>query len=214
MSSEKRVKLYKNSERDKPEVRKSYVPQYQIMGVEPEEFVSSSNKVLGPTPKRQPVVEDTLRTRASKLMQPYAKMVASPIGHGRGLVPNVGNNMEHTWSSVDGEIVDDLSETFEKLESDEMMIDNNDVMTPEALGIKNNQEQIVKPQLSNILNEGYSLFVLGDFVSSGSLEEIQEQVKMLVFGEHYLYESELISVDNISVFKIEKVKIKVGVFLE
>lgn len=208
-----KVKFYKNSERNKPEVRKAYVPQYQVMGVEPEEFMSSSQKD-GAVPKKAVSLNET-RTHV-KTVQPYAKMVPSPIGRGRGLVPNVGNNMEHTWSSVDGEIIDDISEDFTVIDNDQQMIDNNDIVTPQALGMQDVLEQTMDDESvkSSLPEEGYSLFVLGSFVSSGPLDLIQDQVRELVFGEHPSFNNKPVAVEDIFVFKIQRVKIKVGVFLE
>lgn len=209
-----KVKFYKNSERNKPEVRKAYVPQYQVMGVEPEEFISPSQK-KDSTITKKPVSLHEARTHV-KTVQPYAKMVQSPIGHGRGLVPNVGNNMEHTWSSVDGEIIDNISDDFTIIDNDQQMIDNNEIVTSQALGIKENLEQTMNNEImkSSLPEEGYSLFVLGNFVASGSLELIQNQVRELVFGEHASFLNKPVAIEDIVVFKIQQVKIKVGVFLE
>ena len=59
--------------------------------------------------KPQPLPKDNPRAKRPLIRpQPYAEAVPSPVGRGRGLLPNVGNNLEQTWSGVDGEIVDDL----------------------------------------------------------------------------------------------------------
>jgi hypothetical protein len=107
--TDSKVKLYKNPARSKPEPRKVYTPQYQVMGVEPEEFKSAVAPANHIIVARSPQTADNPRTRTPGMRQPYAETVTSPIGRGRGPVPNVGNNMEHTWSSVDVEIVDDIS---------------------------------------------------------------------------------------------------------
>jgi hypothetical protein len=209
-----KVKFYKNSERNKPEVRKAYVPQYQVIGVEPEEFMSPSQKDSTP-PKKAVSLHET-RTHV-KTVQPYAKMVPSPIGRGRGLVPNVGNNMEHTWSSVDGEIIDNISDDFTAIiDNDQQMIDNNEVVTPQALGVQDNLEQTMNDDSvqSSLPEEGYSLFVLGNFIAAGPLDLIQDQVRELVFGEHRSFLNKPVAIEDIVVFKIQRVKIKVGVFLE
>lgn len=201
-----KVKFYKNSDRNNLEVRKPYVSQYQILGVEPEEFIPSTQK------KNE---SPDLHKSGAKIVQPYAKIIPSPIGRGRGLVPNVGNNMEHTWSSVDGEIVNDLTDEFDHIDINHNMIDNNDVVTSQALGISDS----LRKQTTNIMTksfpeEGYSLFVFENFISSDTLEKIQEQVRLLVFGEHPLFMNKPVLVEDIFVFKIDRVKIKVGVFLE
>jgi len=122
------VKIYKN--RDRKNVSsdyKPYVPQYQIEGKDPHKHNSAvvpfNSKVARPSPVNP-------REKRPPFRQPYAVATPSPVG--RGPVPNVGNNMEHTWSSVDGEVVDDLS--GEIASPDEPMIDNNDFVSEEAMG--------------------------------------------------------------------------------
>jgi len=197
-----KVKFFKNSERNKPEVKKSYVPQYQIMGIEPEDFAPSLSSI-----------KDNIK----KSVMLETKTSQSTIERGRGLVPNVGNNMEHTWSSVDGNIIDDISDSSDSsviIDTNHSMIDNNDTMTAQALGINDNLlEQTANTMEKNILQEGYSLFVQNSFLTSGSLEKIQDQVKLLVFGDHPSFNVP-IPTDDILVYKIERIKIKIGVFLE
>lgn len=126
-----KVKVYKNPDRNKAAPYKPYVPQYQVHGVEPEEYrgavVPSGVKIARPS------ADNPREGKRPSLRQPYADVtITSPIGRGRGPVPNVGNNMEHTWSSVDGGIVDDL--TDEEIDPNQMMVDNNDYVSDAALG--------------------------------------------------------------------------------
>lgn len=236
MSNEK-VRLYKNPDRSKVETRKTYTPQYQVMGVEPDELKSAiapSNNVA----VKPPVTADNPRIRQPGIRQPYAETVTSPIGRGRGLVPNVGNNMEHTWSSVDGELVDDISEP----NPDQPMIDNNDYVSNAALGLPEDefiesheelpsldevktpskkkfvQEEAatdpndLMPIIGNLEEKDYLLIVDGVAICTGSSEAIQEQARLLVFGEHEMCDGNSIPVDDIIV--IRRVSIKVGLFLE
>ncbi len=231
-----KVKVYKNPDRNKPAPYKPYVPQYQVHGVEPEEYrgavVPGGTKVARPS-------ADNPRLKRPALRQPYASPGVSPIGRGRGPVPNVGNNMEHTWSSVDGEIVDDL--TGEQLDSDQTMIDNNDFVTEAALGFQNGPtaddirpqydayppqalEQEVQavrqpadpedllPVLTDLDDESYLLIVSGVPICSGPKEEIEDQARALVFGEHEMCDGNPVPVDDIIILK--RVKVKVGLFLE
>lgn len=128
MSDTPKVKVYPHIDRNKAEPYKPYVPQYQVEGVEPQEYrgavVPNGVKIAGPT------VTNPREGKRPTLRQPYASTTPSPVG--RGPVPNVGNNMEHTWPSVDGEIVDDLS--GQGLDPNQEMIDNNEFMTDQALG--------------------------------------------------------------------------------
>lgn len=230
--SDEKIKIYKNKERGKTEVRKNYVPQYQMMGIEPEEIKSAV--VPGArVSESQPITNDNPRTRRVGIRQPYADPVPSPVGGSRGPVPNVGNNMEHMWSSVDGEIIDDLD-----VDSDRPMVDNNDYVSDEALGLPQRPpsreelpslDEMIHPPVRKFveetvdaddansviskLSEGdYLLMVGGVSVCSGPAEEVQEQARLLVFGDHELCDGNPIPVDDIVVIK--RVPIKIGLFLE
>lgn len=233
--SNRNVKVYKNSERESPEVAKKYIPQYQLRGIEPEEFVSAvvpdhvlikqSATKLPPTNPRAP---------RPSIRQPYAKIIPSPVGRGRGPVPNVGNNMEHTWSSVDGELIDDLSDDSSFINE---LIDNNEFVTDQSLGLSTNhtekvtvpspskpfmtekdlQEVIKDTDLStlsqvHIENDEYILLVSGVVFNVGSLSVIQDETRSLIFGEHEICDGNPVPVDDLLILK--KVKIKIGVFLD
>lgn len=232
-----KVKIYKNAERDKPETYKPYVPQYQVMGVEPMEY--KSPLIVGNNiPKPSPGSTDNPREpRPHMRQQAYAEAVPSPIGRGKGPIPNVGNNMEQTWSGVDGEIVDDISNS---LDHNHKMIDNNEFVNANTLGLTDNeyleekilprnneaatnsflsenalQKALKEDKLSNIFKEleedEYCILVAGTPICSGPSDYVQEQTRALVFGEHELYSGNPISTDDIVVIK--RVSIKVGVFL-
>jgi len=128
-----KMKIYKNPERKGADTYKPYVPQYEVEGVTPSIYKSTvapgSQMIAGPSG----LPLDNPRVKRPSLRQPYAETTQSPIGRGRGPVPNVGNNMEHTWSSVDGEIIDDLEVSDQNHE----MIDNNEFVTNAALGYQN-----------------------------------------------------------------------------
>ena len=223
--SQSKIKLYKNSERAKTEVYKPYVPQYQQMGLEPEEFKSPT--LTAPVMVAASNV-DNPRVRKVGLRQPYAEASQSPIGRGRGPIPNVGNNMEQTWSSIDGDIVDDLEQNV----SSGQYIDNNDYVTEAALGQSTNttKHQQAAParapqpissnksldDLDSIvqdLSEGaYLLIVNSVAICSGPLEEIQEQARAIVFGEHELCDGVPIPADQLLILK--RISIKMGLFLE
>ena len=134
------------------------------------------------------------------------------------------------------------------------MIDNNDYVSEEALGLSsdevfirasNAQQQLqqtnipAQPMLSRqavatapqpqqpaqelsndqclpsilqqIDEDDYILLVNGECLCSGPSEDIQEQARLLVFGEHELCNGEPIPVSSIVVLK--RVAIKVGLFL-
>jgi hypothetical protein len=123
------AKFYRNKLRNDPEQpQERYVPNYQLMGIDPEELRSAqAGEVQSPAARGG---ARPLPVRIHRYVnQPYAETVESPIGPGNP-VPNVGNNMEHTWASVDGEIVDDL-DTDPNASAG--FIDNNDYVTEKAL---------------------------------------------------------------------------------
>jgi hypothetical protein len=224
-----KIKTYPNPDRNKQTIIKPYVPQYQVWGVEPEEFKSAvvpMNHPVGQVSTNNP------RMRRPAIRQPYAETIPSPVGRGRGPIPNVGNNIEHTWSGVDGDIVDDLN--GQVIDPNHPMIDNNDFVSAEALGLPPDSEElpvldeVAHPQpkqftasqsqndntmsiLQDMDEEAYLLIVDGVAICSAPLEEIEEQARALVFGEHELCGGNPIPVDDIIVLK--KVSIKVGLFL-
>jgi len=200
MSDENDAKIYKNPDRNKKETYKKYVPQYQILGIEPEEVKSSVIDNLQIT-KTQDLPLTNPRAKRLPVRQPYAEVSKNPIGRGKDIVPNIGNNMEHTWSSVDGEIIDDLS-----VDNTQNIIDNNDYVTDQAL---NEQAKIDENQT---YDGEYFLLVNSEIISIGSFEEIQQEVKEVLFGEHKKFPGQSLPLDDIMVLK--KIKIKMGVFLE
>ncbi len=204
--SQGKVKLYKNSERNSDAVYKPYVPQYQILGIEPEEHKSatlpagalvSQGSDVNPRDKknviRQDMPEKTLMSKSS--------------------IPNVGHSRDYTWSGVDNEIVNDL----EDVEVMSSMIDNNDYMSDQALGLNSsnssNSSNVTSEvsDVSQIPEEEYALIVNNTIVCCGDLKMVEGQVKDLVFGEHPLCGGDPIPVQELIVLK--RVAIKIGVFL-
>lgn len=238
--TDRKVQLIKNPERNKPAVHKPYVPQYQVHGKEPQEYqggaVVPGHQMARPTP----LPNDNPRAKRVPIRQPYAEAAPSPIGRGRGPIPNVGNNMEQTWSSVDGELIDDLTEASD-IDQNQQMIDNNEYVSGAALGFQNGitaadispNYQVFGPQaieqeveathypadpndllpvLTALDNDAYLLIVGGVPVCSGPKDEIEDQAQALVFGEHELSDGNPVPVDDIVILK--RVKVRVGLFLE
>lgn len=192
MMDNKRIKLYKNQNRNIPETYERYVPQYQLLGVEPEPYRSAI------VPPNTPVIkpnEAAARNRSTSIRQPEQD------------VP------QQTWSSVDNVIVDDVFD-----EENYQVIDNNEFYTAEALGISNDVSDLSGNQSSNLLDvvqdleiDSFLLLVRGEPICSGPLEEIEDQTRALIFGEHDLCNGEPIPEEDLIVLK--KTRIKVGVFL-
>jgi hypothetical protein len=239
MSNNGKIKVYKNPARNSVDQNnKPYVPQYQLMGVEPEEYKSPVASGYHIAVQKTPNSDNEIRGKRPAIRQPYAEAVPSPVGRGRGLLPNVGNNMEQTWSSVDSEIIDNISD----VDLNQPLIDNNEFVTAEALNISENdvqylnednnqplneqekyfltkndlQNHLTNEDLPNILKEleedNYLILVSGSVICYGSLEEVEEEATKLVFGEHQLFLGNPISADDILIIK--RIKLKVGVFLE
>lgn len=222
MSNSGKVKFFRNKERSvKAAQPQPYVPNYQVLGVEPQEYKSAMVPVG--VPQAIPSTSNPRLPRPA-IRQPYATTPTTFVGRGRDVIPNVGNNVEHTWSSVDGEIIDDVS-----LDSNHPMVDNNEFVTSAALtspephsylnqqSLQEDEEVVQEPsELLDVLESleisSYLLLVKGVSICSGPIEEIEDQVQALVFGDHELCDGEPVQEDDIMVFK--KLKVKVGVTLE
>lgn len=199
-----------------------YVPNYKQLNITPNQMSPSNGAqfVVSTGSKQNPRERVVPRTRAI----PFAEVVIEdkfPIG--TGPVPNIGNNIEHTWAGVDGEVVDDIG----LYEGSQEMIDNNDFVeidepTPShkkiAESLKQQQEQedvSAFEGMDSFVNtkklDEYTLLIFGEFYSSGSLEEIQREVADILYEQHPLCKHAKITLDDITVLK--KVAIKFGVFI-
>lgn len=227
-----KTKLYKNPDRAQPQTYKPYVPAYQIHGLEPKEIASGHiPEAQQQLTKHAPVISrDNPRVRptpAFRVNVPFAtaEAVTSPIG--MGSLPNVGNNMETTWVSVDGENLHQA-----KLDPNHPMIDNND---DDEINYKDIPEQVREapaqvdmselsdeqddveveykaPSTLNLAQDEYVIVFANSIICMGTLDVVQEEVRALIFGEHKLNKTNDINPDDIIVLK--RVKIKIGVFLE
>lgn len=221
--------FFKNPQRAQTKKFQPYTPQYVLRGLEPEVIASATvpetfERVQ--TTRHAPVVSyDNPRTRPTPTVVrniPFAEIPSGPSPIGDGPLPNIGNNVENTWASVDGDVFDDISEeavSVRKLDPNQKMIDNNFndprvyKNTPSKLRPNSVYNKVVTPvSVKHVTDFDYVLMVDGEVLSTGFLEEIQEEVRSLIYGEHYLCESANITPDDIIVLK--KVKIKVGVFIE
>lgn len=196
----KNIKVYKNQNRNIKETYEAPVPQYQSLGVEPIEYKSSI------VPPNTPVIKPN--EAANRNRQPAVRqevVQAYPV-----VLPDIKNTAP-TWSSLDGDIVDDV---FENQENNQI-IDNNDFYTDKAFGYQSDGDQLSSNDLLSVVNEldtdSYLLLVRGEPICSGPLQEIEEQTKTLIFGDHELSGGEPMPEEDLIVLK--KVKIKVGVFL-
>jgi hypothetical protein len=154
MSNNIKVRVYKNPARKIVEAHKPYVPQYQLMGVDPDPYKSPLAPGYPVPMSKTPLDENNTRRTRAAIRQPYAETVSSPVGRGRGPLPNVGNNIEQTWSGVDGEIIDDVG-----LDPNHPMVDNNEFVSAQTLGVPEEyEEEEVLPTLDEIKNPPRKLF--------------------------------------------------------
>lgn len=190
-----KLNYIKNKNRAVKENIPKYTPNYQSMDLEPMEYKS------GLVPSNQPVMAPNLRVKRG-LNQPYAKQVSVK----QNTLPNTGNNMEHSWSSVDGEVIGEDGNTINGFfDPNQPIVDNND--------FSENTES--SSDLLNVIKEidddSYLLIVKNIPICSGPSDEIRDQVQALVLGEHELCQGEPMNEDNILVLK--KISIRVGVTL-
>ena len=231
MSNDK-VKVYKNPARSKNNegvVRQPYVPQYQVLGLDPKEHESRTlpaNVLI----TRGSSSDDNPRIRRPSVRLPYAEVADTFLSIGNDPIPNVGNNIEQTWSAIDGEIIDDISGEVVPAPISEL-IDNNDYV---SMGEIQDNEKVVSDDnrpfitkdvevieavegdvddsLLNVPDDQYILILKGKIVHIGSKKEVENLVSAMVFGELPAPNNESVPVEDIIVLK--KIKIKVGLFLE
>lgn len=189
MSTNGKIKVYKNPARNRPEALKPYVPQYQLRGVEPEEYKSPVAPGYHIAVQRTPNNTDGIRGQRPAIRQPYAEAVPSPVGRGRGPLPNVGNNLEQTWSSVDSEIVDDIS----GVDPDHPMVDNNDFVSAEALGVPEEVQEelpaldeVAHPPHKQFTEEEPKSFLTEDVLQNALTSEYLSEVIKQLDEEEYL----------------------------
>lgn len=207
MVSPKDKFVIKNPARNIPDKKQNYIPQYQVLGIEPTEYVSP------PLPKNILISKgapENPRLPRAAVRQPYAEIAPSPLG--KDPLPNIGNNVEHTWSSVDGEIIDDISE-LDGLDPEAAMIDNNDFVSGY---IESSRESVsdfsqLMDGMRNIEDHECVVFVKGIWAYSGPQNVIEEAVQAMIFGDDEICEGKPIPVEDILV--LHKLPIKVGVFL-
>ncbi len=178
-----------------------YVPNYKKMGISPEISNIENNNFNLKTDSQF----DNKRVRNNGIALsknvPYAE--ASESVHIQ-YVPNIGNNIEHTWVGVDGNVIDDLN----------MNSDTDDYVT-----VSDNEVELIDRKISTSNTSSsdkdigdYVVIYEGNIISSGSLDVVQKDVRDLIFGEHELSKDLSIEAEDLIVLK--KISIKVGVFLE
>lgn len=205
--SQGKVIFYKNKERAKStEVHKNYVPQYQSLGIEPEKIKSAT------VPEGTPIAKnnsDNPRVKNIGMQQPLLKKdIKNTTEVIVNTIPTVGHNRDYTWSGVDNQLIDDL-----EVDPNYTMIDNNDYVTDDALGVSFTKEKNnIVDSLYKLQEQSYILLVQDAIICEGTLETVQQTAKDLVFGDHEICDGQPVPVNDIIVLK--KVAVKIGLFLE
>jgi hypothetical protein len=195
----KGIKIYKNKLRNNSELVQPYVPQYQILGIEPQEYRG------GDVPVNTPIAIPS--EAANRNRQPGIREIEIPK---QIPLPNVG--MGQTWASLDGNILDDVFN-----QDTEELIDNNEFYTENAVGIspRIDRNQVISDDLLNVVEDleidSYLLLVKGEPICSGPIDQIEDETRALIFGEHNLCDGVPVPEEDLIVIK--RIKIKVGVFL-
>jgi len=217
---------------------KPYTPQYRELGIDPVKFPVHKLPAQGnPPPMRQSQSAERVpfaaafsnkrREAQSALSSPVSRNVpyaeAVPVLKQTAAVPNVGNNIETTWTSLN-----DFStyEDFTSVDARHPMVDNNDFIQEEAYGfgvpaIDPNQPSRPPLRIENapvqqadqtmpLVNE-YVLLVRGEILAMGVKEAIQNEVEALMYGERPSANGSAIDPKDIVVMK--RIPINVGVFL-
>jgi len=189
------MKIYRNPARNAPVVIEKYVPNYKKLNIEPE-YVSSS--ATGPLQQVSAGSRNNPRERLiGNTQTPYAE----PADDGGISMPNVGVDKDQIWTSLDGEIVEDIDLEYEGMYN---TMPND---------INNHENSNADAKRPDVIDFGdYSLFIFGELYSSGSLEEIQSEAASILYGENEDLKGLEIGYNDITVMK--KVVIKCGVFIE
>ena len=235
-----KTKYYRDPKRAQQPAYVPYVPQYKVHGFEPMHMPQAAVPIEHQTPQQRKgslathVISRQPKARPVQVVRsnvPYANVPNEPTQIGP--LPNTGNNIETSWASVDGEIIDDLSDEGMQMDDAHSMIDNNDddpvnyrnipsrVPNPQQHELIEDEDEdededleVVEPpeNFLDINNNEYVLVVNGSILGIGKLEAIESEVRKLVFGDHELCKTHNLTQDDIIVLK--RVKIKVGVFIE
>lgn len=231
------TKFYTNrNQEQKQDHKQPYVPQYKVHGMQPPAqyrggAVMPNNVVTASSPTNQ--VNPRIKRPMMNIETPTNPIqnTMSNLNH-----INVGNNVEHSWSDYEDQQLDpntpmidnneyvsdqayaSMGNTASSLEptmQGKVTIDTSDLEQYDSSANMSshsaNSSDDLFPIISDLNDEEYLLLVSGVAICSGPVEEIQEQVSALLFGEHELCDGQPIDLNDIIVIK--RVQIKTGVFL-
>lgn len=191
------MKFFKNKNRSIQKNHKPYVPFYKEHNISPEvvepqnSFVVSLGSRINPRENLHPPVRTT----------PYADVGTPTI---KGQVPNNGNNVEQMWVSVKSN-ANELYTVDSAISEEDIVIDDVDLHDSD---FTLQSEQNANFDFSNL--DEYSVFVFNSLFATGSLEEVQKEVKSLLYGD----DDNIKNVTENDIVILKKVPIKIGVFID
>lgn len=208
-SKPKQTKIYKNPKRDAAPKFNPYVPQYKVLGKAPEQVNFANAPNQSQVTHHAPIlVRETPRGRVTPTVTPpksvpYAQPSQFVLGNN---MPNVGNNMETSWASVDGVTLDEdeVEIVDQEMVDNNLDDDDNYGEIPETLPLPPDTEVNLPSDEETSSQDEYILFVDNQMLGGGSLELVENGVRELIFEQN-------VSPDKIAVYK--KVPVKVGVFI-
>lgn len=180
------TKIYRNPERNKPQAHQQYVPQYKSLGVKP---VQQPSRIVEGNNAKPVFTGDN----------PRLKIPVFDVK--QSMLPNVG---AEDWME-------------ENVDPNHPMIDNNEFVSYQSLGaqdpstIPENNEDLL-PFLHSTEEGVYTLIVGNTIVKQGSLQEVEAEASLFIFGEHEFCNGNPVPVEEILILK--KIRIKTGLFLE
>ncbi len=107
------------------------------------------------------------------------------------------------WAALDGELVDDIGDPPPTIPNH--LVEND---PDHSVDLDHGLYQ----SLSELQEEEFLLLIKEVPICSGTLSDVQEIAKSLIFGEHEICDGNTVPLEDLLILK--RIKIKVGVFLE
>lgn len=142
----------------------------------------------------------------------YVRMNKEPIIQGDIKSISQNNIKDASFVSADDMGFDESGNEI-KIGYDGHIIDNNDFVDYAAPNKTTKPKKEVAQTISAApAINSYILMVMGKMILSGSLKDIEDKVKAIMYGEDKDFDGLSISVDDIVVLK--RMNIKVGIFIQ
>jgi hypothetical protein len=212
-----KIKYYPNPNRSNVVNSESYVPQYQLHGINPTPVRGFGGFAAGVNPlvKKEAPDLNNPRTRTVSMGAPYATEGSEDQDYVHDYefyeqtnrMPNVGN-IDNSWNftrETSYDVMSDVGvdEEFSEVEPLPDLIDDlesEDVINAES------------EYLENISKESYVLIFGESILHVGTLSSVEPIIESLLNGEHELCAGKRASVDDIILLK--RVNVNYGLFFE